>query len=187
MHLAPDRGVKAKALKRLTRHCGRWLGLACLVASYAAGAEPMRYVYHPPESPLDRRYLYHWKILETALQRTTEEYGAFVMEPSLFMTEKRQAFELRQATGKLTVMYLSTIPKFERDLVPIRIPVDKDLGGFRIRFAEPRAAPRKKNARRVSASSSARETPSGRAPPGRPPRATSSRRTTARRPRSPGN
>jgi ABC-type amino acid transport substrate-binding protein len=27
-------------------------------------------------------------------------------------------------------MYLSTVPEFERDLVPIRIPVDKNLGGY---------------------------------------------------------
>jgi ABC-type amino acid transport substrate-binding protein len=54
------------------------------------------------------------------------------MAPSVFMTEKRQAFELRNATGKLTVMYLDETPEFERDLIPIRIPVDKNLGGYRI-------------------------------------------------------
>jgi ABC-type amino acid transport substrate-binding protein len=52
------------------------------------------------------------------------------MEPSVFMPEKRQAFELRHATGKLTVMYLGTNPEFERDLIPVRIPVDKNLGGY---------------------------------------------------------
>jgi len=90
----------------------------------------MRYVYNAPESALDKRYLYHWKILETALDKTKEKYGAYVMEPSVVMTEIRQAFELRNATGKLTVMYLSTTAEFEHDLVPIRIPVDKNLGGY---------------------------------------------------------
>ena len=39
------------------------------------------------------------------------------------MTERRQAYELRNASGKLTVMYLGTTPDFERELVPVRIPV----------------------------------------------------------------
>ena len=46
------------------------------------------------------------------------------------MTEQRQAFELKNKTGKLTVMYLSTTPDFEHNLVPIHIPVDKNLGGY---------------------------------------------------------
>ena len=46
------------------------------------------------------------------------------------MTKKRQASELKAATGKLTVMYLSTTPDFETNLIPVRIPVDKNLGGY---------------------------------------------------------
>jgi hypothetical protein len=52
------------------------------------------------------------------------------MAPSAPMAEKRQTFELMNATGKLTVMYLSTLPEFEKNLVPVRIPVDKNLGGY---------------------------------------------------------
>jgi hypothetical protein len=90
----------------------------------------MTYVYHAPESPLDRRYLYHWEILRTALERTREKWGPFRMVQSEPMTEQRQRFEIQNATGKLTVLYLSTVPELERRLVPIRIPVDKDLGGY---------------------------------------------------------
>jgi hypothetical protein len=90
----------------------------------------MTYIYHAPESSLDVRYLYHWEILRTALERTTPKWGAYRMVTSGFMTERRQAFELKNATGKLTVMYLSTTPDFEKSLIPIRIPVDKNLGGY---------------------------------------------------------
>jgi ABC-type amino acid transport substrate-binding protein len=96
----------------------------------AFATDPMRYIYNAPESALDKRYEYHWEILRTALERTKEKFGPYVMESSVFMTENRQAFELRNATGKLTVMYLSTTPEFERDLIPVRIPVDKNLGGY---------------------------------------------------------
>jgi len=111
-----------------------WGTIACTVllilTSAACAAGMMTYIYHPPESPLDVRYQYHWEILRTALEKTKQKYGPYSMVPSEFMTERRQAFELKNATGKLTVMYLSTIPDFERNLVPIRIPVDRNLGGY---------------------------------------------------------
>src|SRR5690242_10060769 len=101
----------------LTPH--RLMGIILVLALQSAhGAEPMRYIYNAPESSLDKRYEYHWEILKTSLEKTNQQYGPYEMQPSVRMTEQRQAFELRNATGKLTVMYLSTTPEFERDLVP---------------------------------------------------------------------
>jgi len=90
----------------------------------------MTYIYNGPESSLDRRYEYHWEILRTALEKTARKYGPYRMIPSRTMSERRQAFELKNASGMLTVMYLSTIPDFEMNLVPVRIPVDRNLGGY---------------------------------------------------------
>jgi hypothetical protein len=104
--------------------------LALFMAASAPAPAPMRYIYHPPESTLDVRYLYHWEILRTALERTKAKWGPYEMVASERMTEQRQTFELKNNTGKLTVMYLSTTPDFERSLVAVHIPVDKDLGGY---------------------------------------------------------
>ena len=90
----------------------------------------MTYIHHPPESALDVRYQYQWEILRTALDKTTKKWGPYRMAASAIMTERRQAFELKNATGKLTVMYLSTAPDFEQNLIPVRIPVDRNLGGY---------------------------------------------------------
>ncbi len=106
------------------------------------GASPMRYLYNAPESSLDKRYVYTWKILETALEKTRAKFGPYVMEPAAVMTENRQAFELKHATGKLTVMYLGTTPELERDLVPIRIPVDKNLEGYNVFLIRKERQPR---------------------------------------------
>jgi ABC-type amino acid transport substrate-binding protein len=106
---------------------------AALMAFLAAAPPPpapMTYIYDAPESALDVRYLYHWEILRTALEKTTPKWGPYKMVPSERMTEHRQTFELKNHTGKLTVMYLSTTPDFERNLVGIHIPVDKNLGGY---------------------------------------------------------
>jgi hypothetical protein len=104
-----------------------FLGAAALYAQ-----PPMTYVYNAPESARDVRYDYHWEILKTALETTTAKWGKYRMVRSAPMTEQRQAYELKHATGKLTVMYLSTIPDFEQNLIPIRIPVDKNLGGYSV-------------------------------------------------------
>lgn len=96
----------------------------------AAEAQAMRYIYNSPESDSDIRYAYHWKILKTALEKTQAEYGPFVLEPSLRMTERRQTEELENDTGRLSVMYLSTTLELERTLIPVRIPVDRNLGGY---------------------------------------------------------
>ncbi len=104
--------------------------LYAMAGSGAAWATEMRYVYDAPESASDTRYAYQWKILETALEKTRDEYGPYWLTPSKAMSERRQAYELVHGTGKLTVMYLSTTPEFERTLIPVRIPVDRNLGGY---------------------------------------------------------
>ncbi|MCU1246748.1 MAG: hypothetical protein JWN02_2658 [Acidobacteria bacterium] len=133
-HYASVVSTLSRAVWRAARWCVRALGGALLALLWSqallAAAKPMRYVYHPPESSLDVRYLYHWQILRTALEKTSAKWGPFQMVPSEVMTERRQAFEMKSDTGKLTVMYLSTTPDFEKTLVPVRIPVDRNLGGY---------------------------------------------------------
>ncbi len=110
-----------------------WL-LAWLVsgAAPAQAPEEMTYVFNAPESSLDVRYEYHWEILRTALEKTCGKWGPYRMTSSERMTEKRQAHELKNATGKLTVMYLGTVPDFEKNLYGIHIPVDRNLGGYNV-------------------------------------------------------
>jgi ABC-type amino acid transport substrate-binding protein len=101
-----------------------------LVPYVARATDAMTYIYNAPESDLDKRYVYHWKILDTALQKTRQKYGPYRMVPSEPMTERRQANEMKSASGRLTVMYLGTSQDLERSLVPVRIPVDRNLGGY---------------------------------------------------------
>ena len=108
------------------------LALILLIAR-GVDAQAMRYIYHAPESALDVRYLYHWEILRTALEKTNAKWGPYELKVAAgLMSERRQAFELKNATGMLTVMYLSTTPDFEKNLIPVRIPVDRNLGGYNV-------------------------------------------------------
>ena len=108
----------------------RFLSLALAGATALAAQAPMRYLHPPPESALDVRYDYPWQVLRTALERTRARWGPFTLEAGGAMPEKRQRFELIHATGQVTVMYLGDAPELERELVPVRIPVDKNLEGY---------------------------------------------------------
>lgn len=100
--------------------------------SEAAEPSVMRYRHNAPESALDVRYSYHWKVLEAALERNRRRYGAYRLETAEVMTEQRQRHELEQASGAVTVVYLGTTPEMERALVPVRIPIDKGLAGYNV-------------------------------------------------------
>lgn len=126
--------VTVAAAKCLVLGAGLCMGLGVtlgLVPCKDAVAEPvMRYVHPPPESPLDHRYDFEWKILDVALERTRDRYGPYSIGSSGFMTERRQTYELEHGTGLLSVMFLGTTPALEKALLPVRIPVDRNLQGY---------------------------------------------------------
>lgn len=102
-----------------------------LFCSGTAG-EQMIYIYNAPESENDVRYVYHWEILRTALERTAGKYGPYRMFRSEQMNEIRQERELSSGSGKLTVMYCDDKPGFGARLCAVYIPVDRNLVGYRI-------------------------------------------------------
>ena len=107
--------------------------LAVLLLSQTfAQAGTTIYIYNAPESDSDVRYRYHWEILNEALKKTEKKYGAYKMMPSIRMTETRQTEELMAGSGLINVMYLGTTQELEKKLVPVRIPVDKNLGGYNV-------------------------------------------------------
>jgi hypothetical protein len=97
---------------------------------YKPAGNEMNYIYNSPESGNDVRYEYQWEILRTALEKTKAKYGDYKMSKARFMSEKRQFFELKNNSDQLTVMYLGTTQELEKELFPIRIPVDKNFGGY---------------------------------------------------------
>lgn len=108
------------------------LSIVVFIQKPAYPADVMTYIYNAPESTQDRRYDFQWEILRTALERTKEKYGEFHLKPSRRYNERRQTRELIVGTGELTVMHLGTTQKLERELIPVRIPVDKNLSGYMI-------------------------------------------------------
>ncbi len=109
---------------------GFFIFISLQLNAFASGE--MVYLFHPPESPLDVRYNYHWDVLRSALQATEKKYGPFRMKASLFMTEDRQIKELAKKDNKLSIMIRETSRGLEDKFIPVRIPIDKNLIGYRV-------------------------------------------------------
>ncbi len=98
----------------------------------AARSDPMRYVYPPPESGADVRMHFYWDILQLALEATHPTWGSFSMQASQkVMTPARAEMQLDNSL-EITVMARTTSQAREKSLIPIRIPLDKGLTGYRL-------------------------------------------------------
>jgi hypothetical protein len=104
------------------------LGLACLCGSPAQAA-PMRIVYPPPESATDERSEYSIQLLELALSKAGIDYE--LQAGKLHMQQGRALKQLEEGAG-IDVFWSMTSKQRERDLLAIRIPIDKGLLGWRV-------------------------------------------------------
>lgn len=102
---------------------GRWAQAA------AADTDPLQVRYPRAESALDARERYPLQLLELALQRSGRR---FTLLPSAAqMQQSRSLRQLREGQG-LDVAWTVTSIERERELRPIRFPIDRGLLGWRL-------------------------------------------------------
>ncbi len=89
-------------------------------------------VYHlTPEAFRGHEDYYFTKLLELALSKTEEKYGPF----SIQLSPKREVdhrFWANMLKGKYDVMWSKITPELEKNLLPIRVSLLKDLSSYRI-------------------------------------------------------
>lgn len=113
------------------------LFLAVLVLPSLA-SEPMRFVFPPPEAAGDQRHLYYWDMLEAALKANQDTYGAYSVTPyATPMTFQRAAAEVESGKGRVNIVARATNLDLESRMLPVRIPVDKGLLGYRLFLITP--------------------------------------------------
>ena len=96
----------------------------------ASANEPLEVIHQGPESAGDRRNEYFWKLLDAALSATRDRWGDYRMHEGSMMNGLRAVRELQ--SSQLNVIERSTDQELEKSLRPIRIPLDKGVGGFRV-------------------------------------------------------
>lgn len=113
--------------------CGLLFGLGLALAGAATAGEPMRIVHAAPEVPGDQRASYFWELLDAALASNRDKYGEYSIEAyPLPMSHARIIAEMEAGDqGRINIFVPATNPELESRLLPIRVPVDKGLLGYR--------------------------------------------------------
>jgi hypothetical protein len=113
--------------------CGTKLrfGITLFFWSFLAHASAISTVYYPaPESDTDNRGEHEVRLLRLALQKAGGRYE--VKRATQRMQQERQLREIASGHGRLHVMATMTSKEREEILLPIRIPLDKGLIGWRL-------------------------------------------------------
>lgn len=86
--------------------------------------------YPLPENPGDQRGDFPLNLLRLALEKTSTPYQ--LRPAKLIMQQGRSMAELESGNGRISVLWTMTSPERESRLLPIRIPIDKGLFGWRV-------------------------------------------------------
>ncbi|MBL8508893.1 substrate-binding periplasmic protein [Chitinimonas sp. JJ19] len=97
-----------------------WLGVAC--------AQPLVYLRHQGEEDPHLRYMV--AVLQLAIAESGSRYQ--VQPSKMHMVQSRALDEIRRNSGLLDLVWTMTSVERERELLPIRIPVDRGLIGWRV-------------------------------------------------------
>jgi hypothetical protein len=107
---------------------GPWLG----AASVRAGP-PDLLTYPRSESATDSQYLYDYELLRQALEATVPTHGIFDLQASAKPMNQAQAGEaIAAGTGEVNIFARSTSIEYERQFLPVRVPIDKGLISWRV-------------------------------------------------------
>ncbi len=104
-----------------------------------AAAAPARIVVYPrAENAVDERDRYPVQLLTLALRKAHADYA---LKPhAVFMLQVRAMREVEQQSG-LDIVWTMTSREREQSLLPVRIPIDRGLLGWRLLLVRPVEAP----------------------------------------------
>jgi hypothetical protein len=92
----------------------------------------MTFIYHRDEGDIDARNQYLWRVLRGALERTRDRWGDYILEPSIAMHQKRRIYVLEHHEAGINISLFPSQRGLDDQLVPVRIPVDRGLLGYRV-------------------------------------------------------
>jgi hypothetical protein len=90
---------------------------------------------HPAaESSADSRYQYDWAVLKAAMDETVDTFGSYKIQEAdeHGMVQKRVDYEMQIPSGAINVFVRATSIDLEKLFLPIRIPVDRGILGYRV-------------------------------------------------------
>ncbi|CAN7165244.1 hypothetical protein LJR289_000203 [Pseudoduganella sp. LjRoot289] len=114
------------------------LGTLVLPAPLVLARAPDVYTIDHNFSRADLRDRYTYHVLTAALDASSAQYGPYQLRTSPLAMERDRLMQ-EMVQGKLVNLAAQiTSPEWEQKLLPIRIPVDKGLSGYRISLIDSR-------------------------------------------------
>ncbi len=107
------------------------LGWLFVGVAHAAPATITLIRYPQQEAVMDNRSDYFLELLQLALSKTRVEHGDFQLIPAELGMQQGRALDSPISNRFLDVLWTITSRERERELRPVRIPLDKGLYGYR--------------------------------------------------------
>jgi len=92
----------------------------------------MTYVYPNKISKNDHRRSEVITLMRLALDKTEQEYGPYILEVSKNLTTEQRTIERLINSDEITVAWLDTTQALENKLLPVLIPIQKGIVGYRL-------------------------------------------------------
>lgn len=114
--------------------------MLCAIGEASAQETVVRYQLPPP--PYGLIYDYYGKVLDLALAKTAAQYGPYTLMPLVMQASNPRLSSMLEGGQDINVLIAQ--PSRERDerLIPIRIPLDKGLLGYRVMIVRAQDAKR---------------------------------------------
>jgi ABC-type amino acid transport substrate-binding protein len=101
--------------------------------AFACQAHGATLIYPLTSDGIDSRYDYDWAVLRAALEKTVPGFGPFEQQQSpVPMSPSRVVQEMSTPSGRINIFVRASSPELEHQFLPIRLPVDRGLLGYRL-------------------------------------------------------
>jgi hypothetical protein len=127
-----------RTLANLARRLGLALCLAAGGASCPAPAAETQRVVYPAD---DFRFAQYLALLRASLEKTVTDFGPFEMSAAGVPMNEVRYFQEARAGQLVNVVWGATSVEREEQLLPIRIPLEKGLLGYRLLLTPASVAP----------------------------------------------
>jgi hypothetical protein len=121
------------SLYYLPKTVGKWimlLTLGLLALPFAVAQESLNINVPRSDAKVDPNEAYMSELLQSIIQHSPRQYHLVYSKGR--MEQGRSIYEMTKPDGKIDILWSMTTDAREKQLIPIRLPIDKGLIGWRI-------------------------------------------------------
>ncbi len=110
------------------------LAAIVLISACCAYAGPLIVIYPKGQSSIDTRRKEVVELIRLSLQKTEKTHGPFILKPANYVINPlRQVADIKKnQKDHINIVWIDTNKKIEKELLPIYIPIQKGIVGYRV-------------------------------------------------------